>query len=190
MKNIIIAISVLCSTITKAQSKTDTVQSSMSIGFEADVLPFATGGYYGSIWLSHNHFRYRAVVTKVSVPQFMISDGFTNNNMMVYALITDYFIGTGVNKWWVGAGIEYWDAEIQTDLKKQTTRYESYIATIGGGYVLKIYKNLYINPWVALHATIATDDNIIVDDLAYEPAFFIPEGSLKIGWYFNAKQKY
>lgn len=189
MKYIILVISIFCSIITKAQSKSDTIQSAMSIGIEADVLPYATGGYYASAWLSQNHFRYRAIITKVSVPQFMLQEGFTNNNMMVYALITDYFFDTGVNKWWIGAGIEYWDAEIQTDYRKQTTKYESYIATIGGGYVFKVYRNLYINPWVALHATIATDNNIVVDDLVYKPAFLTPEGSLKIGWYFNTKHK-
>lgn len=53
------------------------------IGFEADVLPYLTGGYYDSVWLSNRHLRYRAVVTNVTTSEFLLQEGYTNNELMV-----------------------------------------------------------------------------------------------------------
>lgn len=162
--------------------------STSSTGFEIDALPYITGGYYGSVWVSHNHFRYRAIVTRVTTPDFFLKDGFTNNKMMVYALVTDYFFQPRVEKWWIGAGFEYWDAQIQTDARLSTAKYENYIFTVGGGYVWKFHRNFYLNPWAAVHGRIAGDERVAVDGVEFRPGFFTPEASLKVGWYFNHKR--
>ena len=47
----------------------------------------------------------------------MLEDGFTENKIHAYTLITDYFFQPGFQKWWVGAGFEYWKGQIQTDAK-------------------------------------------------------------------------
>ncbi|MCB9314506.1 MAG: hypothetical protein H6569_00060 [Lewinellaceae bacterium] len=159
-----------------------------SIGLEADVLPYITGGYYGSVWYARDHLRYRAVYTKLTTPEFMLSEGFTNNKMRVYTLLVDYFFKPSVDKWWVGAGFEYWDAQIQTDQKLTTANYNTVVFTVGGGHVWKFYRNFYLNPWAALHLRVAGDTEVPVDERVFEPALFIPEGSLKIGWYFNQKK--
>lgn len=160
-----------------------------SAGAEADVLPYITGGYYGSLWVSHSHFRYRGIVTRVTTPDFFLEKGFTDNRMMVYALVADYFFKPAVDRWWVGAGVEYWDARIQTDLKRSTAFYEQYIFTAGGGYVWKFAGNFYLNPWAAVHLRMAGERRVPVENTTFRPAFFTPEGSLKIGWYFNHTQK-
>ncbi|MCB0533481.1 MAG: hypothetical protein H6574_15645 [Lewinellaceae bacterium] len=159
-----------------------------SIGLEADVLPYITGGYYGSVWYARDHLRYRAVYTKLTTPEFMLSEGFANNKMRVYTLLVDYFFKPSVDKWWVGAGFEYWDAQIQTDQKLTTANYNTVVFTVGGGHVWKFYRNFYLNPWAALHLRVAGDTEVPVDERVFEPALFIPEGSLKIGWYFNQKK--
>lgn len=189
MKKYLVLLGIVCSLTVKAQSSEDSVKSKISIGVEADVLPYITGGYYGSAWVSYNHWRYRAVVTNVTTPAFMIKDGFTNNKMMVYTLLVDYFFKPSVEKWWIGGGVEYWNAQIQSDLKLSTSGYDNYVATIGGGYVWKFYNNLYLNPWAALHARIGGDKTVLIDGKEFKPAAFIPEASLKIGWYFNVKKR-
>ncbi len=60
----------------------------------------------------------------------MLEDGFTENKIHAYTLITD--------KWWVGAGFEYWKGQIQTDAKLSVSKYENVIFTTGGGYVWKL----------------------------------------------------
>ncbi|MBX7227921.1 MAG: hypothetical protein K1X55_17945 [Chitinophagales bacterium] len=175
--------------MTIAQSWSDSSVKKVSIGVEADVLPYLTGGYYGSVWVSHQHFRYRGIWTQVTTPDFILDSGFANNQMMVYALVTDYFFRNKVERWWVGAGVEYWDASIQTDIKTSTAKYSNLIATAGCGYIWKVYQNLYINPWAAFHVRAAGDKNVVVDNKIFMPAFFTPEASLKIGWFFNIKKR-
>ena len=157
-------------------------KSKLNAGLEVDVLPYLTGGYYGSIWLSHNHLRYRAVLTQVTTPEFMLDEGFTNNDIKVYAVIADYFFKPEVDKFWVGMGVEYWKASIQTDLKGDQGRYNNTMFTLGGGYVWNLGKHLYLNPWVAIHLRIAGDSEVAVDEKIFKPAAVVPEGSLKIGW--------
>ncbi len=155
-----------------------------TVGFEVDVLPYITGGYYGSAWVGHKHIRYRAIVTKVTTPEFYLKDGFINNKIQAYTLIADYFFKPNFEKWWVGAGLEYWNGKIQTDAKISTAKYNNKIFTLGGGYVWKFYKNLYLNPWAAGHLRIAGNSKVFVDSKDYKPPIFTPEISLKVGWHF------
>lgn len=157
----------------------------IAMGLEIDALPYLTGGYYGSLWVGHNHFRYRAIVTQITTPSFMIEDGFTNNKIQSYTAIADYFFSEGFEKWWVGSGFEYWKGQIQSERKLSTGRYDNVIFTAGGGYVWKFYQNFYLNPWLAVHCRIAGDNYADVDGLRFRPAFVTPEGSLKIGWHFG-----
>lgn len=186
MKKYFIALLMLTTTFANAQTKEN--KSTLSIGAEVDVLPYITGGYYGSVWASKKHFRYRAVITNVTTPEFMLKDGFGNNKMMVYAALVDYFFKPVPEKWWIGSGFEYWDAEIQTSQKLSKAKYNNTMFTLGGGYVWKFYKNFYLNPWAAAHVRIAGDKSVMVDGEKFEPSLFIPEASLKIGWYFNTKK--
>ena len=188
MKTLILLFAILASTSLKAQPLEKPEETKTSIGLEADVLPYLTGGYYGSVWVAHSHVRYRAVITNVTTPDFMLEDGFTNNEMTVYALLIDYFFKSSVEKWWVGGGLEYWDAEIQTNARLSTATYECYVATVGGGYVWKLHKNFYLNPWVAMHARLGGDSSAIVDGKEFAAARFTPEASLKLGWYFQARE--
>lgn len=159
-------------------------KKSTTIGFELDAVPYIFNGYYGSIWVGHNHFRYRAVITKIETPDFILEDGFTNNEMKVYAAIVDYFFKPNFEGWWIGPGLEYWDATIQTDAKLSTSKYSNVIFTLGGGFVWKFHKNFYLNPWVAGHLKIAGDNRVKVDDKVFRTQTIIPEFSIKLGWHF------
>lgn len=154
------------------------------IGFELDALPYITGGYYGSVWAGQKHFRYRAVITKIETPDFILDDGFTNNDVKVFAAIVDYFFKPGFEGWWLGSGLEYWDATIQTDAQINTAEYNNTVFTIGAGYIWKFYKNFYLNPWLAGHLRIGGDKEVLVDGSTFQPKLLIPEISLKLGWHF------
>lgn len=155
-----------------------------TVGFELDAAPYIFQGYYGSVWVGHDHFRYRAVITKIETPDFILEDGFTNNEMKVYAAIVDYFFKPDFKGWWIGPGLEYWDASIQTDAKLEIAEYNNTIFTLGGGYLWKFHKNFYLNPWAAVHLRIAGDKEVRVDQSIYETPLVIPEVSVKLGWHF------
>ncbi len=179
MKNIITAAVFILVTLPGiSQNKNKTA------GIEIDALPYLTGGYYGSIWIGNNHMRYRAIVTKVTTPKFILEDGFTENKIHAYTLIADYFFKPNFQKWWVGAGFEYWEGQIQTEAKLSTAKYDNIIFTSGGGYVWKFYRNFYLNPWTGVHIRVAGDKKVMLDGKEFSPALFTPEISLKIGWHF------
>ncbi len=150
MRFLILLFSFLLLTIAHGQD-TDEQAARTTAGFELDAAPYLFNGYYASFWVGHDHFRYRAVITKIETPGFILEDGFTNNEMNVYAAIVDYFFKPGFEGWWIGPGLEYWDATIQTDAKLETAAYNNTIFTLGGGYVWKFHKNFYLNPWAAVH---------------------------------------
>ncbi len=176
---LILSLAISCLVHVKAQETTTS-----TVGVELDALPYITGGYYGSVWYGNNHMRYRAVITQVTMPEFVLEDGFTNNEIKVYAAIVDYFFKPDFEGWWIGPGLEYWDAKIQTDAELETAEYNNTIFTFGGGYVWKFYKNFYLNPWAAAHLRIAGDKNVVVDGSTFETKLIIPEISVKLGWHF------
>ncbi|MFN8336361.1 MAG: hypothetical protein U0U09_14630 [Cyclobacteriaceae bacterium] len=155
----------------------------INIGIEIDALPYITGGYYGSLWIGHEHLRYRAIITEITTPEFFVEDGFTNNKINAYTAIVDYFFKPDFRKWWVGVGLEYWKGSIQTDARTSTSKYENVITTAGTGYVWKFYKKFYLNPWAALHVRVAGDNKVMVDSQEFNPPVITPEVSLKIGWH-------
>ena len=189
MKKLSILLILLSSVNLNAQVLPDSSRTFRAMGTEADVLPYMTGGYYGSVWYATGHLRYRAVVTRVTTPDFMLKDQFTDNRMMVYTLLADYFFRPYARGWWLGGGFEYWDAEIRTELKRETAGYQSYIATLGGGYVWRFWKGFYLNPWGAVHYRIGGDQEVAVDRQMFRPARFVPEGSLKLGWMIRLNKR-
>jgi hypothetical protein len=185
MRKLLMIFGILLPSLARGQE--DTSITTSALGFEVDVIPYVTGGYYGSVWYGYKHVRFRAVIAKVTTPDFIVEDGFTNNKIQAYAFITDYFFKPNFEKWWIAAGFEYWKGEIQTDAQLSTAKYNNTVFTVGGGYVWKISGHFYINPWAAGHIRIAGDSKVVVDNKEFEPNVFIPEASLKFGYYFSLK---
>lgn len=162
-------------------------QTNLRIGTELDALPYISGGYYFSGWVGYEKLRLRAVLTNVKTPEFVIPSGFKDLETDAYTLLIDYFPTTTENeyeKWWIGLGMEYWENSVVNSSNNANGKYDNLIITLGGGYVWKIYKNLYLNPWIAGHLPITGTSNLNIGGKIYEPKKFLYEASLKIGWYF------
>ena len=126
MKNsTLIIILILTSTIWGQQIDTDSLITRQTLGTELDLLPYVSGGYYLSAWYGVDHFRFRAILTKTTVPEFVLADGYTNNKLNVYAFITDYFFKKNFEGFWVGTGLEYWDSQITYEAENQTASYNT-----------------------------------------------------------------
>ncbi|MCK9281914.1 MAG: hypothetical protein M0P71_14910 [Melioribacteraceae bacterium] len=185
MKNsILITIILFTSTLWAQQINSDSLITKQTFGTELDLLPYISGGYYASAWYGIDQFRFRTILTKTTVPQFAVAEGYKDNKLNVYALITDYFFKKNFEGFWIGTGLEYWDSQITYEAENQTSSYNNTVFTLGGGYVWKFYKNIYLNPWVAFHYIIAGDNEVKVGSRTFKPNEFTPEASIKIGWYF------
>ncbi|MGE0160798.1 MAG: hypothetical protein AB7T31_15450 [Gemmatimonadales bacterium] len=155
-----------------------------TVGFELDALPFASGGYYGSLWLGADHLRLRGVVTRMTLPDFLVDDSFDESEMDVYALIVDYMPRPGFSGPWLGAGIEYWDRSIASVTDGATAEWDNLVTTVGAGWVRKLLGDLYVNPWAAVHLVVGGDSEVRVGSSVYDVPRFVTEASLKLGWHF------
>lgn len=185
MKKMFLVVIILsASTISGQKTNTDPLVTRQTFGTELDLLPFISGGYYASAWYGIDNFRFRTILTKTTVPQFVVTEGYQNNKLKVYAFIADYFFKKNFEGFWIGSGIEYWDSKITHKTDNLTASYHNTVFTMGGGYVWKFYDNFFLNPWVAFHYIIAGDKEVRIGRNIYKPNLFTPEASIKIGWYF------
>ena len=159
-------------------------QRTQTVGFELDLLPYISGGWYASIWYGEQNFRLRAVYAETNIPKFVVPDGFKDHHLKAAAGIIDYFIKPNFEGWWVAIGYEYWQNQISNDSATDTREFYNHVATFGGGYVWKFWQNFYLNPWAAGHILLTGSEEFYVGNDLYKPSVFTPELSLKVGWHF------
>lgn len=170
-----------------AQQNITTNNNSPVYGIEADALPYITGGFYGSGWIGINSVRIRGIVSLVNSPDFVIKEGFEKLGTTSYTVIVDYFPFSEPGNFtglWIGAGYEFWKNEITNKTDKTLGKYNNSVLTFGGGYVIPIYKNLYINPWIAGHLSVTGTEEKIIGNNLYKAPVILPELSVKIGLTF------
>jgi hypothetical protein len=174
-----------------APFKTDTVKVRESIGVAIDLLPpilSATTGHFGysaQVWYGYNKNRLRGVVAGFHVPdKIMGNENFKDLKTTATALIYDRFKNNNFQGWWLGAGIEFWNNTITSNTDYKDYSFNNYVATTGMGYIFKVYKNLYIEPWGAIHYVL-NDEKVVVGNTEYQSKKFQGEVSLKIGWAFK-----
>lgn len=159
-------------------------QEELKMGVELDVLPYLTGGYFGAVWVGKGHFRARALIAKVNMPEFITPDEFTDNTIHAYALVGDYFFKKEQVGLWIGAGIVLWDGSIKDEQKLDKASYQSYLLNGSAGYVFNLSQRFYLSPWGGLSLRVAGDNDIFVNGNEYKPPFLNPELSLKFGYKF------
>jgi hypothetical protein len=172
----------------KNENKTVSFQnnqtSKWNFGVELDVLPYATGGYFGAVWVGKNKWRARALLADVNKPDFTTKDGFTNHHIRAYALILDRFLKDNWRGWYIGGGPVYWKSKIQSDTSNATQSFENILWNGSLGYNFTIYKNIYISPWGGLSLKVSGNDEFILDNKEYSLPLLNPEVSVKFGVHF------
>jgi hypothetical protein len=167
-----------------AQSDEAVSAQPMTVGAELDVLPFATGGWYGSIWAGGGGTRLRAVASRIHVPAFATPEGFQNQSITAVAALCDVFPAGSFERWWIGGGLEYWSGSVEESGSGLEGQYHSYLLTVGTGYVWKVAGNFYLNPWAAAHVVVAGSRDVPVGSSTFSPKTLTGEVSLKVGWHF------
>ncbi len=182
---LILLAGILIGPIGRAQSLEPAPRNSrFAFGLEQDMLPYVTGGYFFAAWAGQGHIRGRAVMAYVKKPDWIIPDGFTNNEVKAYALLGDYFLKDDWSGWWIGGGLVYWDSKIQSDLKLSTASYQNILVNGSLGYSWKFGKHFYVSPWAGMHLRVGGDTDVVVDGKHFTPPLFNPEASVKIGYCF------
>ena len=160
---------------------------SWKFGTEFDVLPFATGGYYGSLFAADHGWRLRGVAARSGTPSFLVSSGFEKKRSDAYALLADRFLGARraeLKGFWVGSGVEYWRTRIRQKDTTDFTHYNNVLVTAGGGYVWQVTRHFYVNPWADTNFVVGGSRDINVSGKTYTQPLFTPEVSLKVGFIF------
>jgi len=159
-------------------------------GLELDLLPVVLSavdgepGIGGSVWIGTDRMRLRAVGAAISFPPGTFTpSGFENRKLAVAAGIVDYFFRPRFAGPWIGAGFEYWWNRIGSPSGPDTADWSSWVFTVGGGYVWKIWGELYLNPWVGGHLLLSRPA-VTLYGATWPPSLFSAEVSLKIGWSF------
>lgn len=159
-------------------------ENTSAAGIELDAVPWLTGGHYLSGWYGKDHFRYRAVASKINVPDSFAKQGFKDWQITAYALIMDYFPRREQTGIWYGGGFEYWQSKIANQADNISAEYHNTVFTVGLGYVWPLTDSLYLNPWAALHRVIGGDENISVGNQTYRQDRTEASASVKLGWRF------
>ena len=172
------------------KSETDSLKIKQTVGVAIDLLPpimsATTGnfGYSAQLWYGYEKYRFRGVIAGFTMPdKLMGNDDFTNLQTTATALFFDYFLKNNFRGWWFGTGVEMWNNTITSKIDNQDYDFKDYVATAGSGYIFKVYKNFYVEPWGALHYVL-NDEKVTVGETEYKTKKFQGEVSLKVGWHF------
>ncbi|HCT94846.1 MAG: hypothetical protein A2X19_10805 [Bacteroidetes bacterium GWE2_39_28] len=172
------------------KSHTDSLKVKQTVGVAIDLLPpimsMISGnfGYSAQLWYGYKKIRIRGVIAGFTMPDKLIdNEDYKDLNTTAKALIFDYFLKNNFEGWWYGVGIEMWDNTITSKMNNQDYDLKNYVATSGSGYIFKVYKNFYVEPWGAVHYVL-NDRKITVGETEYKTKKFQGEISLKVGWHF------
>lgn len=151
-----------------------------TFGIEQDILPYILRGYIGTGWIGREGVRIRFSYAHATQPKFFLGDGILRDRVQAFGISTEFFVRPGFRGWWFGPGIGYWTDVIDTKLQTNL-RHESFIFSLGGGYIFNLRPWLYLSTWTALHTRVSGNAPLDYGGIIYKPALLTPEVSLKIG---------
>lgn len=185
---LVVASTGLCMTGARAaEPGTTGMPTAWTFAAEADILPYATGGYYGSFIAGHQAWRVRAVAARANVPGFMLKEGFADKRTDAYAILADRFVGpkrVQHEGFWIGGGAEIWRNRIRQEGGDTYAKYSNLMLTAGGGYLWRFSPRFYLNPWSGVHFAAGGKREIDVAGRTYQQPRVVPEASVKIGFIF------
>lgn len=149
---------------------------------EIDVLPFATGGWYGSLATGKGPWRIRGAMAEVHVPDRFAPTGWEGPRIRATAVLVDRFFREDATGPWMGTGLERWEERYRLQGQTVSARLQSLHATLGGGWVFDLGGGLTLNPWLALHQRIAGDRQASPGGRTCRPNPLQAEASIKLGY--------
>jgi hypothetical protein len=162
----------------------------MAIGLQLDLFPTVISavngelGYAPQVWLGIGHARLRLIGAHLEPPDGLAfaDDGFENPTTTSFAVTIDYTFGDHFDGFWIGGGFELWQRTIEHRDVAAKAAWTSTVATFGGGYIWRFAGNVFLDPWLALHATL-NPESVFLGTYGYDPAPIVASASVKIGWF-------
>ena len=158
-----------------------------TMGSDLDLLPFALHGYSSGGFLGRNGWRASSLMSASTAPSFMISSGFSDRHTDAYTGMVDRFFGgkrKSIEGFWAGAGGGYWRSSIRAGGSSTPAKYHDFRLTVGGGYLIRLSRHIYLDPCAAEHFVVAGQRRIPVSGQTYRPPVFTLDASIKIGFNF------
>lgn len=149
---------------------------------EADLVAFASGGWYASLAAGKGAWRGRAVVAEVHPPDRFAPEGFEAGRVRAVALLADRFFRPGFRGPWVGGGLEGWEERYRQQGAGTEVQLRSLQATLGAGWVFDLGHGFTVNPWGALHQRLAGDREAATATAVCQPPALTGEVSVKVGF--------
>ena len=166
--------------------KSDT-KNDFHFGFESEMMTFINNGYHGSFWAGQNGLRARLVVAKATFPSSLTPAGFKNLTSYFYECEIDYFFSKRKNEFrgiWFALGFGYTLQEIESIATNNKASVNLFDLHTGIGYVIQVYKGLYINPWIGLDLHLNAPKEVNVGSQIWRPRMFDPVLGIKLGYSF------
>lgn len=160
-----------------------TENENVTFGTEVDMLPYIGGGHYLSGVVGYDHFKFRLIAAKTTIPGFVTPKGFDDWDLDCRAIIVDYFPNENREGLWIGSGLEFWDSYIRNKNTGASGKFSQKIFTFGVGYIYNMTEHWYINPWAALHYNLS-DSNVAVGSSTLNLPDIMYEASVKLGYKF------
>ena len=161
------------------------------LGYNLDLFPTvisASAGHFGiaaQAWAGIDHVKVRIVGARMAFPDSTIGNSaFSGYELSVAAVIMDYVFGEGFSGFWIGTGIEQWQNSITHDQSGAETRWSNVVMTFGGGYIWKVFGNLFVEPWAGIHY-ITNPHTVETGADRFEQKEFQASASVKIGYFFD-----
>jgi len=161
---------------------------SVSLGFDADVVPYILEGSHGDIWLGFSGWRVRVITAYVPFPRSFAPAGFKDLTETISEVEVDRFFGSRADQYlgtWaaVGAG------DSITSIKSSTSPAAAHVRSddlhAGLGYSAQLMGRFYISPWIGFvyHETIP--GTVTMGTQHWHPESSAFEAGLKFGWSFG-----
>jgi hypothetical protein len=143
-------------------------------------------GYAPQIWFGVKPVRLRLLAAHLEPPDALAfaDDGFRNPSTTAFAAVVDYTFGERFDGPWLCAGVEGWKRGIEHRSAPGRAHWSSLVATAGGGYILRVHRTFYVDPWMGAHLTI-NPQAVRLGDYQYDPPRLVANASVKLGWFWD-----
>lgn len=160
--------------------------SELKFGIEAEALPYFNKGYDFSVWTSYYLFKLNLNWSLKYPADFVSAAGFENLRYKSFGAEAQYFpIAEDIrlDKLWFGFGGEFWSGKVQNSATKAEGVFNNFLFKFSVGYVVFVYKNFYLNPFLSGHLRIYGDKTTYIGGYLYNAQSFTPEISVRIGYH-------
>ncbi len=161
----------------------DSEAERLSIGLQADAVPYLLNGYNVAVWTGRDRLRFLGFLESLSTPEVLLRDGFQNGEVDIsYGFLVDYFLEKNFQGLWVSSGFGYFGGTVGHESELTTGEVENIVFTVGLGYVLPLGNGFYFSSIFSANFIIGGDKVIRVGSKTFYLDDATPDLGVQLGW--------